>query len=74
MVKKEAIQRLLGLHILRLRVERNFTQKELALRVNKDQQSIHRLEAGKINPSYYYLFEISRGLNISLKDLCDLGI
>lgn len=74
MVTKEAIQKLLGLHILRLRVARNLTQKELALRVNKDQQSIHRLEAGKINPSYYYLYEISRGLNISLKELCALGI
>ena len=44
------------------------TQNELALRTNKNQQSIYRLETGGINPTYYQLLEISKGLEISLTD------
>jgi putative transcriptional regulator len=42
---------------------------KLANSIGKDQQSIQRLEAGKINPSFYYLFEISKGLEIELDEL-----
>tara|TARA_R110002096_G_scaffold381259_2_gene575115 strand:- start:3956 stop:4126 length:171 start_codon:yes stop_codon:yes gene_type:complete len=50
--------------IKELRIRENLTQAELAARVNKDQQSIQRLEAGRINPSYLYLLEIQIGLGV----------
>jgi transcriptional regulator with XRE-family HTH domain len=50
-------------------MEKGLTQFELGTRINKDQQSIQRLEAGKINPSYIYLKEICIGLEIDLKDI-----
>lgn len=45
------------------------TQFDLACSINKDRQSIQRIEAGKVNPTIYYLAELSEGLEI---DLCKL--
>jgi putative transcriptional regulator len=39
--------------------------------VNKDRQAIERLESGKANPTLYSLFEIAKGLEISIKELVD---
>lgn len=66
---KEKELKKLGMRIKELRIEKGITQAELAARVNKDQQSIQRLEAGRINPSFIYLFEISQGLSVSIKEL-----
>lgn len=68
MNKQQALKKL-GQHIKKVRKEKNLSQTELAYSINKDQQSIQRLEAGKINPSYIYLREIAEGLEISLNDL-----
>ncbi|MCF0072477.1 helix-turn-helix domain-containing protein [Dyadobacter sp. CY261] len=62
----------LGRRIRDLRVMKGVTQTELAHAIGKDQQSIQRLEAGKINPSYFYLCEIAEGLQVSVKEITDL--
>lgn len=67
MDKEEALKQL-GSAIRKRRLEIGITQNELALRTNKNQQSIYRLETGGINPTYYQLLEISKGLEISLTD------
>lgn len=56
----------LGNQIRRIRKGKGMTQAQLAHSLNKDQQSVQRLEAGKINPSYLYLTEIAEGLGISI--------
>ncbi len=61
----------LGKRVKYLRTDRGLTQVDLASRVNKDQQSIQRFEAGRINPSYLYLWDIAKGLDITLSDLVD---
>lgn len=65
-MEKEQLLLRLGAKIKALRNEKKISQVQLAHLIGKDQQSIQRLEAGKINPSIYYLYEISLGLNISL--------
>ena len=72
---KEKIKLLkkLGDNIRSIRIAKGLTQVELASIVNKDQQSIQRLEKGNINPSFYYLYEISQGLEIDLKDLIEFS-
>ena len=67
--EKKILQKKLGENICRIRKAKGLTQVELASLVNKDQQSIQRLEKGNINPSFYYLIEISKGLEIDLKEL-----
>jgi len=71
MDKSEILQEI-GRKVRARRKDLKISQNELALRIDKDQQSIHRLESGNINPSYVYLLEISEGLEISLADLLNI--
>lgn len=66
---KEAELKKLGQRIRAIRKEKSMTQLDLAHSIGKDQQSIQRLEAGNINPSYFYLKEIAKGLEVSLLEL-----
>lgn len=69
---KETFLKKVGKHIALLREKRGLSQTELALRCDKDKQSLNRLEKGKINPSIFYLKEIADELGISLKELLDI--
>lgn len=69
--KKEAFLKKLGENIAKLRESAGLSQTELALRCDKDRQSLNRLEKGRINPSAFYLLEIATELNIPVKDLLD---
>lgn len=69
--EKEILLIKLGENIRKIRNIKGLTQLELASRINKDYQSIQRLERGAINPSFYYLIEVSKGLETSLKELID---
>ena len=66
---KDILLRKVGLNIQNIRKEKGMTQADLASNVNKDQQSIQRLEKGKINASIYYLSEIAKGLDVDLIEL-----
>ncbi|HTK18280.1 MAG TPA: helix-turn-helix transcriptional regulator [Mucilaginibacter sp.] len=68
-MKKEELLKDLGERIRTIRKEKGITQLQLAHSIGKDQQSIQRLEAGNINPSYIYLQEIADGLSITLLEL-----
>jgi len=68
-MEKEVILKELGKRIREIRIEKGITQVQLAHSIGKDQQSIQRLEAGNINPSYYYLCEIAEGLKISIEEI-----
>jgi transcriptional regulator with XRE-family HTH domain len=56
----------LGLKVKTIRKEKNLTLQELAYSIGKDHQSIYRLESGGINPSYLYLLDICKGLEINI--------
>lgn len=62
----------LGEKIRQIRLSKGLTQAELANQIGKDQQSIQRLESGKVNPSYLYLLEMSKGLGISITELLEI--
>lgn len=68
MEKSEELK-LLGKRIRELRISKGLSQAKLGVLVYKDQQSIHKLESGQFNPSYFYLLEICEGLEISLEEL-----
>lgn len=61
--------KLLGQKIRELRIEKKLSQAKLGLKIFKDQQSIHKVEAGQFNPSYIYLLEICEGLDITIEEL-----
>lgn len=68
-IDKENELKNIGQRIKKVRMDKGLTQVDLSSLVNKDQQSIQRLEAGRVNPSYVYLLEICLGLEIDLKDI-----
>lgn len=68
MEKSEELK-VLGLRIRELRISKGLSQAKLGVQINKDQQSIHKLESGQFNPSYFYLLEICEGLEISIEEL-----
>jgi putative transcriptional regulator len=68
-MKKEQLLNNLGKRIREIRKTKKITQVELANSIGKDQQSIQRLEAGNINPSFYYLFEVAKGLDVEIEEL-----
>lgn len=68
---KEMLLKKVGKNVARLREKAGLNQSELALRCDKDKQSLNRLEKGRINPSVFYLHQIASELNLSLKELLD---
>ncbi|MFD0765809.1 helix-turn-helix domain-containing protein [Mucilaginibacter lutimaris] len=66
-MEKEILLKNLGERIREIREKKGITQKQLAHSIDKDQQSIQRLETGKINPSIFYLNEVANGLGIDLE-------
>lgn len=68
-MEKELLLSKLGKRIKTIREKKGLSQTELGYKVDKDQQSIQRLESGRINPSYIYLYEISLGLEIDLNEI-----
>jgi transcriptional regulator with XRE-family HTH domain len=59
----------LGQRLKKIRLEKGLTLKELGFKINKDPQSISRVEQGDINPTYLYLLTLTEGLEISLEEL-----
>ena len=59
----------LGDKIRRIRHDKCLSLQDVANRINKDNQSLQRLEKGGVNPSYIYLTEVCNGLGIDIKDL-----
>jgi putative transcriptional regulator len=68
-MEKEVWLKNLGAKIRDTRIAKGLTQAQLAHTINKDQQSVQRLEAGNINPSFYYLVEIAKGLGVNIAEL-----
>ncbi len=67
-MKDDQIKKL-GKRIKELRKQKGLTQFDLASFINKDQQALQRIETGKVNPSYYYLVLLCRGLDITMEDM-----
>ena len=61
----------LGEHIRTIRVSKNITQEQLANEIGVEISQISRIERGIISTSISNLHNISRVLDIPLKDLLD---
>ena len=59
----------LGLRLKSIRMAKGLTLIELGYEVDKDPQSISRVEMGNSNPSYLYLLKLSAGLKVDIKVL-----
>jgi len=64
-----AILKKFGSHVKNLRTKSGLTQVEVSSRMNRDQQSLQRVESGRVNPSLLYLIDLSFALDISISEL-----
>lgn len=58
-----------GDRVRMLRTANNFTLEQLAFAADVEISQIHRIEKGKINPTYTTLAALAAGLEISLMEL-----
>ena len=72
MVDKSKALIKLGIQIKTIREKKGISQSDLAKLADKERQSIYRLEKGLINPSYVYLLEISKAIDIPLSDMINI--
>ncbi len=59
----------LGERFRLIRESKGLSQKDVALKSDKTQQSIQRFEKGRRNVSYIYLLEVCEGLDIDIVEL-----
>ncbi len=52
-----------------LRTERNWTQADLAQRVNVSRQTINAIEKGKFDPSLPLAFRLARLVNLKIEEV-----
>lgn len=62
----------LGSRLRSIRESKNMSLQDLGYIIDKEPQSISRVENGKINPTYLYLLELCRGLEIEISDLLNV--
>jgi putative transcriptional regulator len=58
-----------GLHVKAMRKARGMTQLEVSSAMKRDQQSLQRVESGRVNPSLTYLMELAAALGMSVDEL-----
>lgn len=56
-----------------LRAERDWSQADLALRLDVSRQAINAIETGKHDPSLSLAFSIARLFNLSIEEVFDDG-
>ena len=54
-----------------LREAKGLTQTALSNKMDKDAQSLQRVERGVINPSIFYVYELAEALDIDLAEIVD---
>jgi len=58
-----------GKFIAQKRIQLGITQSELAARMGNNPQNISRLERGEISPTLFWVYNLSKVLEIKLHDL-----
>lgn len=61
----------LAARVKQVREGKGKTLQEVAHAIGKDHQSLFRLEAAKVSPSFVYLVELCKGLDISISELLE---
>ena len=70
-VKNKALVKALGERIRNLRIEKGFSQEELANEADVPLSQIGRIERGETNPTISSIYVIAEALEIELKYIFD---
>ena len=66
---RDQLKKKVGNRIIELRTKKGWNQSDLARECGKDRQAIEKLENGKVNPTIYSLYEISKALKVDVYQL-----
>ena len=58
-----------GLYVKKKRMERNWSQADLAAEMENNYQNISRLERGEITPTLFWCYKLANAFEIDLPDL-----
>ncbi|MCA4900039.1 MAG: helix-turn-helix domain-containing protein [Bacteroidota bacterium] len=67
--RDEKLLKKFGKHLQAVRKQKGLTQEDLAYQSNISLSQIARIETGRINPTLCTLVEISKTIDVDLKDL-----
>lgn len=73
MIDKKEFQIKLGQKVKAARVSKSLTQRELGIKIGKEQQRINRLESGTISVTAYFLAQVAEALDVSIAELTDFN-
>ena len=68
-MKKDEFNRILGSYIKKKRLEKGWTQSDLADKIGNNFQNISRIERGEISPTLYWCSMLANAFGISLSVL-----
>lgn len=68
---KDQLKKKVGNRIIELRTKKGLNQSDLARACGKDRQAIEKIENGKVNPTIFSLYEISKALEVNLIEILD---
>lgn len=72
-MKNPASVKAFGVHLRRLREERNLSQQELADLADVNKKTLQRIENGKTSPTYDFMVSLANGLTTSVVELVDFS-
>jgi len=73
-IKNKKLVQAVGAHIRSLRIEKGFSQENLANEADIPLSQIGRIERGETNPTISTLFVISEALGVELKKIVDFKL
>lgn len=62
----------LGERLRKIREGKKLSLKQLGMLIDKEAQSISRVENAQINPTYLYLLKLAKGLDMEVTQLLNL--
>jgi putative transcriptional regulator len=65
--------KVLGSRLKSIRIAKGLSLLELSYRIDREPQTINRMEMGKVNPTYLTLLIISQGLQVDITLLLEEG-
>jgi ribosome-binding protein aMBF1 (putative translation factor) len=68
-VDKNKFNKKFGKFVAQKRIGLGITQSELAARMDNNAQNISRLERGEINPTLYWVYNLSDALGVKMHEL-----
>jgi len=71
-MNKTEILKAFGARVKAMRKAKGITQTGLAKAIGKKRYAIQRLEAGNVDPSYHYVCQLAKELDVPLEVLIDI--